>query len=81
MSLKDLALSTGSACTSASLEPSHVLRAIGLPDELAHSALRFSFGRFTTDEDVAAAVGQLRHAVQKLRESSPQWVARRARTR
>ena len=81
MSLKDLALSTGSACTSASLEPSHVLRAIGLPDELAHSALRFSFGRFTTDEDVAAAVGQLRHAVQKLRESSPQWVSRRARTR
>ena len=54
----DLALSTGSACTSASLELSHVLRAIGLPDELAYSALRFSFGRFTTDEDVAAAVGQ-----------------------
>ncbi len=75
MSLKDLALSTGSACTSASLEPSYVLRAIGLPDELAHSSLRFSFGRFTTVEDVDAAAAQLRHAVQKLRESSAQWAA------
>jgi cysteine desulfurase len=68
MSLKDLAISTGSACTSASIEPSHVLRAIGLPDELAHSALRFSFGRYTSAADVDAAVAQLRHAVQKLRE-------------
>lgn len=75
MSLKDLAISTGSACTSASLEPSYVLRAIGLPDELAHSSLRFSFGRFTRIEDVDAATEQLRHAVQKLRESSPQWAA------
>jgi cysteine desulfurase len=75
MSLKDLALSTGSACTSASLEPSYVLRAIGLSDELAHSSLRLSFGRFSTDEDVDAAAVQLRHAVQKLRESSPQWTA------
>jgi cysteine desulfurase len=75
MSLKDLAISTGSACTSASLEPSYVLRAIGLPDELAHSSLRFSFGRFTSTEDVDAAAAQLRHAVQKLRESSPQWTA------
>lgn len=75
MSLKDLAISTGSACTSASLEPSYVLRAIGLPDELAHSSLRFSFGRFTSTEDVDAAAAQLRHAVEKLRESSPQWAA------
>ena len=71
MSLKDLALSTGSACTSASLEPSYVLRAIGLPDELAHSSLRFSFGRFTTVEEVDAAVAQLRHAVEKLRALAP----------
>ena len=76
MSLKDLAISTGSACTSASLEPSYVLRAIGLSDELAHSSLRFSFGRFTRIEDVDAATAQLRHAVQKLRESSPGWAAR-----
>jgi len=75
MSLKDLAISTGSACTSASLEPSYVLRAIGVPDELAHSSLRFSFGRFTSAEDVDAAAAQLRHAVEKLRESSPQWAA------
>ncbi len=67
MSLKDLAISTGSACTSASLEPSHVLRAIGLPDELAHSSLRLSFGRYTSAADVNAAVAQLRHAVQHLR--------------
>jgi len=67
MSLKDLALSTGSACTSASLEPSYVLRAIGLPDELAHSSLRFSFGRFTSAEDVDLAVTQVRHAVRSLR--------------
>jgi cysteine desulfurase len=73
MSLKDLAVSSGSACTSASLEPSYVLRALGLNDELAHSSLRFSFGRFTTNEEVDAAVAQLRHAVDKLRELSPLW--------
>ena len=77
MSLKDLAISTGSACTSASLEPSHVLRAIGLPDDLAHSSLRFCFGRFTSAEDVDATVAHLRHAVEKLRESSPRWAAHR----
>ncbi|MEE4147171.1 MAG: IscS subfamily cysteine desulfurase [Halieaceae bacterium] len=77
MSLKDLAISTGSACTSASLEPSYVLRALGLSDELAHSSLRFSFGRYTSAEDVDAAVAQLRHAVEKLRESSPRWAAHR----
>mgnify|MGYP001557664021 CR=1 FL=1 len=73
MSLKDLAISSGSACTSASLEPSYVLRALGLNDELAHSSLRFSFGRFTTEEDVDVAVDQLRTAVEKLRELSPLW--------
>lgn len=73
MSLKDLAVSSGSACTSASLEPSYVLRALGLNDELAHSSLRFSFGRFTTDQDVDIAVEQLRGAVVKLRELSPLW--------
>jgi cysteine desulfurase len=73
MSLKDLAVSSGSACTSASLEPSYVLRALGLNDELAHSSLRFSFGRFTTEEDVDTAVAQLRGAVDKLRELSPLW--------
>jgi cysteine desulfurase len=73
MSLKDLAVSSGSACTSASLEPSYVLRALGLNDELAHSSLRFSFGRFTTEADIDAAVAQLRTAVDKLRELSPLW--------
>ncbi|MCR9106526.1 MAG: IscS subfamily cysteine desulfurase [Gammaproteobacteria bacterium] len=73
MSLKDLAVSSGSACTSASLEPSYVLRALGLNDELAHSSLRFSFGRFTTEQDIDHAVAQLRTAVDKLRELSPLW--------
>lgn len=73
MSLKDLAISSGSACTSASLEPSYVLRALGLNDELAHSSLRFSFGRFTTEHDVDVAIEQLRGAVTKLRELSPLW--------
>jgi cysteine desulfurase len=73
MSLKDLAISSGSACTSASLEPSYVLRALGLNDELAHSSLRFSFGRFTTEDDVDQAAQSVRHAVNKLRELSPLW--------
>jgi cysteine desulfurase len=73
MSLKDLAVSSGSACTSASLEPSYVLRALGLSDELAHSSLRFSVGRFTTEEEVDYAVAQLHKAVGKLRELSPLW--------
>ncbi|MDF2181921.1 IscS subfamily cysteine desulfurase [Neptuniibacter sp. CAU 1671] len=73
MSLKDLAVSSGSACTSASLEPSYVLRALGLSDELAHSSIRFSFGRFTTEEEVDYAVKQIHHAVMKLRELSPLW--------
>ncbi len=73
MSLKDLAVSSGSACTSASLEPSYVLRALGLDDELAHSSIRFSFGRFTTAEEVDYAVEQIRVAVNKLRDMSPLW--------
>lgn len=73
MSLKDLAVSSGSACTSASLEPSYVLRALGLNDELAHSSIRFSFGRFTTAEEVDYAVEKIRIAVEKLRELSPLW--------
>ncbi|MFY0657757.1 MAG: IscS subfamily cysteine desulfurase [Neptunomonas phycophila] len=73
MSLKDLAVSSGSACTSASLEPSYVLRALGLSDELAHSSIRFSFGRFTTNEDIDYAVNQIKGAVEKLRELSPLW--------
>ena len=73
MSLPDLAISSGSACTSASLEPSYVLRALGLNDELAHSSLRFSVGRFTTEADVDQAVESVTKAVDKLRELSPLW--------
>ena len=73
MSLPQLAVSSGSACTSASLEPSYVLRALGMNDELAHSSLRFSIGRFTTKEDVDEAIAQVRNAVEKLRELSPLW--------
>jgi cysteine desulfurase len=73
MSLNDVAVSSGSACTSASLEPSYVLRALGMNDELAHSSLRFSIGRFTNEEDVDYAVERIRIAVGKLRELSPLW--------
>lgn len=73
MGLKDLALSSGSACTSASLEPSYVLRALGLNDELAHSSLRFSLGRFTTPEEVDAAIAAVQKVVGRLRAMSPLW--------
>jgi len=73
MALKDIAVSSGSACTSASLEPSYVLRAIGRNDELAHSSIRFTIGRFTTDEEVDYAIKLVREKVAKLRELSPLW--------
>jgi cysteine desulfurase len=73
MSLKDLAVSSGSACTSATLEPSYVLRALGLSDEMAHSSIRFSLGRYSTDQDVDSVLESARFAVQKLRDLSPLW--------
>ena len=73
LALKDVAVSSGSACTSASLEPSFVLRALGRDDELAHSSIRFTLGRFTTEEEIDFVVAQLKEKVAKLREMSPLW--------
>jgi len=73
MGIKDVAVSSGSACTSASLEPSYVLRALGRSDELAHSSIRFTIGRFTTEEEIDFAVKLLRAKIGKLRELSPLW--------
>ena len=73
MAVKDIAVSSGSACTSASLEPSYVLRALGLTDELAHSSIRFSIGRFTTQEDIDFTVDLLHKQIGRLRELSPLW--------
>ena len=73
MAVKDIAVSSGSACTSASLEPSYVLRALGLTDELAHSSIRFSIGRFTTAEDIDFTVDLLHKQIGRLRELSPLW--------
>jgi cysteine desulfurase len=73
MALKDLAVSSGSACTSASLEPSYVLRALGLNDELAHSSIRFTVGRFTTVEEIDFTINLVKQAIGKLREMSPLW--------
>ena len=73
MAIKDLAVSSGSACTSASLEPSYVLRALGREDELAHSSIRFTLGRFTTEEEIDYAIKLLHEKIGKLRELSPLW--------
>ena len=73
MGIKGVAVSSGSACTSASLEPSYVLRALGRSDELAHSSIRFTLGRFTTEAEVDSVIAQVRDTVGKLRELSPLW--------
>ena len=73
MGIKGLAVSSGSACTSASLEPSYVLRALGRIDELAHSSLRMTMGRWTTEEEIDYAVSTIKENVAKLRELSPLW--------
>jgi cysteine desulfurase len=73
MAIKDIAVSSGSACTSASLEPSYVLRALGRSDELAHSSIRFTLGRFTTVEEVDFTIKLLHEKISKLRELSPLW--------
>jgi cysteine desulfurase len=73
MAVKDVAVSSGSACTSASLEPSYVLRALGRNDELAHSSIRFTVGRFTTEQDVDYVINLLKTKIAKLRELSPLW--------
>lgn len=73
MALKDIALSSGSACTSASLEPSYVLRALGADDEMAHSSIRFGIGRFTTEDEIEFVINKVAQHVDKLREMSPLW--------
>jgi cysteine desulfurase len=73
MAIKDVAVSSGSACTSASLEPSYVLRALGRSDELAHSSIRFTLGKYTTEEEVDYAIALIRGKIAKLRELSPLW--------
>ena len=73
MAIKDMAVSRGSACTSASLEPSYVLRAIGVEEDMAHTSLRVGFGRFTTDGEVDYAINLIKEQVTRLRDMSPLW--------
>jgi cysteine desulfurase len=73
MAIRDLAVSSGSACTSASLEPSYVLRALGRSDELAHSSIRFTIGRFNTEQEIDYAVELVKSKIGRLREMSPLW--------
>src|SRR5262249_36528494 len=73
MALRGVAVSSGSACTSANLEPSYVLRALGISDELAHSSIRFGLGRFNTSEDVDYVIGEVVRAVKQLRGLNPMW--------
>ena len=73
MAIKDMAVSSGSTCTSASLEPSYVLRAIGVEEDMAHTSLRVGFGRFTTDGEVDYAINLIKEQVTRLRDMSPLW--------
>jgi cysteine desulfurase len=73
LAIKDLAVSSGSACTSSSLEPSYVLKSIGVGDELAHTSMRFGIGRFTTEEEIDYAADLVLSKIEKLRELSPLW--------
>lgn len=73
MAIRDLAVSSGSACTSASLEPSYVLHALGVGDDLAHTSIRFGIGRFSTEQDIDFAIETVKNNVEKLRELSPLW--------
>jgi cysteine desulfurase len=73
MGIKEIAVSSGSACTSASLEPSYVLRALGRSDELAHSSIRFTIGRFNTAEEIDFTIDLIKRKIAKLRELSPLW--------
>jgi cysteine desulfurase len=79
MGLKEIAVSTGSACTSASLEPSHVLKALGLDDSLAHASIRFGVGRFNTAEEIEYTIGRVAEEVHRLRKISPLYKARMER--